>query len=81
MVVRVLLASCAAVVRVFKEIAWITDNQISEMYGRLVRDGHARLLLNSLGDEFLADLDPARIRRAVVDFHFSGYKPKRQRMP
>ena len=67
--------------RVSKQIAYITDNQINEMYGRLVRDGHERLLLHSLGDEFLADLDPTRIRRAVVEFHYSGYKPKRRRMP
>lgn len=68
-------------VRVSKEIAWITDNHISRMHARLVSDGMARLLLHSLGDEFLADLDPKRIRRAVVEFHFSGYKPKRLRMP
>ena len=68
-------------VQVFKEIAYITDNQVTEMYRRLVSDGQAQLLLHSLGDEFLADLDPKRIRQAVVYFHLSGYKPVRRRMP
>ena len=67
--------------QVSREIAYITDNQINEMHGRLVSDGHARLLLHDLGDEFLADLDPKQIKRAVVEFRFSGYKPKRRRMP
>ena len=66
--------------RVSREIAYITDNQINEMYGRVVSDGRARLLLHSLGDEFLADLDAQQVKRAVVEFDFSGHKPKRQRI-
>ena len=67
--------------RVSNEIAYITDNQINEMYERRVSDGRARLLLHDLGDEFLADLDPQQIKRAVVELEISGYKPKRQRLP
>lgn len=66
--------------RVSKEIAYITDNQINKMYARRVNDGRAQLLLESLGDEFLADLDPQQIKRAVVELDHSGHKPKRQRI-
>ena len=66
--------------RVSREVAYITDNQINEMYGRLVSDGRGRLLLDSLGDEFLADLDPQQIKRAAVELDYSGHKPKRQRI-
>lgn len=66
--------------RVSKEIAYITDNQINKMYERRVNDGRARQLLDSLGDEFLADLDRLQIKRAVVELDYSGYKPKRQRI-
>ena len=68
-------------VRVSEGMSWFTDHQISEMYGRLVRDGDAQPLLQSLGDDFLADLDPARIKRAVVHYHFRGFEPSRRRMP
>lgn len=67
--------------RVSKEIAYITDNQINKMYERRVNDGRARRLLHDLGDEFLADLDPQQIKRAVVELDHSGYKPKRRLMP
>ena len=66
--------------QVSREIAYITDNQINKMYERRVSDGRARRLLHDLGDEFLADLDPKQIKRAVVELDFSGHKPKRQRI-
>lgn len=67
--------------RVSEGICWLTDNQVNWQYGRLVSAGEAQPLLHSLGDDFLADLDPARIRRAVVHSYYHGYKPQRQRMP
>ena len=66
---------------VSRQVDYITDRQISKMCGWLDEDGDLKLLLHSLGDDFLADLDPKLIRRAVVELHYYGFRSQRRRIP